>query len=454
MTKVFGRYGFLTLLACLVFSPIYAYSQDLGSSSGIFRSPNPTSKNTSSTSTKTTKPKTTAVTPKKNTPKPVIKTTAKKTRTTKTTKPRETVSTNTVKQTTIYNPQPQSNIVITVGNPTSGNFDELFEQSVEEGNTARDERDYLKAEAAYRRAQNLKAKDSRAVYGLGNIYADQQRWEESEKAYRQAILLEPDSSGAYVALSYVLTQPIAGSNLSDRYTEAEKTARKAIQLDAENAFAYDQLGVALELRGIISAETQNAYRRAIQIEPEFALAYAHLGRLLRRNGKAVESAEAYAKAIQYSTDVPTMILVADVMQSQQKFLESEQLLRRALSLDAKHPTALYMLGRALTIRNEFDEAEKVLKKSVEVSPNSFVSYTLLGSHYLRRARLDDAEKVLNKALTVVSSNERKRLAQEFESVGDAFMKIGKVKDAQRLYRQAMALDGSKTILTEKLAKFR
>ncbi len=454
MTKVFGRYGFLTLLAFLVFSPIYAYSQDLGSSSGIFRSPNPTSKNTSSTSTKTTKPKTTAVTVKKNTPKTVAKTTAKKTRTTKTNKPRQTVSKNAVKQTTVYNPQPQSNIVITVGNPTSGNFDELFEQAVEEGNTARDERDYLKAEAAYRRAQNLKSKDSRAIYGLGNIYADQQRWEESEKAYRQAILLEPDNSGAYVALSYVLTQPIVSNNLSDRYTEAEKTARKAIQLDAENAFAYDQLGVALELRGIISAETQNAYKRAIQIEPEFALAYAHLGRLLRRNGKANESAEAYAKAIQFSTDVPTMILVADVMQSQQKFLESEQLLRRALAVDSKNPTALNMLGRALTIRNEFDEAEKVLKRSVEVSPNSFVSYTLLGSHYLRRARLDDAEKVLNKALTVVSSNERKRLAQEFETVGDAFMKIGKVKDAGRLYRQAMALDSSKTILTEKLAKVR
>jgi superkiller protein 3 len=453
MTKVFGRYGFLLIFACLVFSPVYAYSQDLGSSSGIFRSPNPTSKNTS-TAPKTTKPKTSSAPVKKNTPKPAAKTTVKQTRSTKTTKPRETVSKTAVKQTTVYNPQPQSSIVITVGNPTSGNFDELFEQAVEEGNTARDERNYLKAEAAYRRAQNLKSKDSRAVYGLGNIYADQQRWEESEKAYRQAILLEPDSSGAYVALSYVLTQPIVSSNLSDRYAEAEKTARKAIQIDSENAFAYDQLGVALELRGIISAETQNAYKRAIQIEPEFALAYAHLGRLLRRNGKAVESTEAYSKAIQFSTDVPTMILVADVMQSQQKFLESEQLLRRALSLDAKHPTALYMLGRALTIRNEFNEAEKVLKKSVEVSPNSFVSYTLLGSLYLRRARLDDAEKVLNKALTVVSSNERKRLAQEFETVGDAFMKIGKARDAQRLYRQAMALDSTKTILTEKLAKVR
>lgn len=450
MTKVFGSYRCLILLACLVFSPIYIFGQDLGSSSGIFRSPNPPSKSSSSSSTKKTTPKPKTSTP--TTKKTVSKSTVNRTRTTKNTKIRETVSNTKTNQANVINPQPQSNIVITVGNPTSGNFDELFEQAVEEGNAARDERDYVKAESAYRRAQNLKSKDSRAIYGLGNIFADQQRWEEAEKAYRQAMLLEPDNVGAFIALSYVLTQPIVGSNLSERYTEAEKMARQAIQLDAGNAFAYDQLGVALELRGIISQETQNAYQKAIEIDPEFALAYAHLGRLLRRNGKAVESAEAYRKAIQFSTDVPTMILVADVMQSQQKFLESEQLLRRALTLDPKHPTALYLLGRALTTRFAFDEAEKVLKKSVEVSPNSFVSYTLLGSLYLRRAKLDDAENALNQALTVVSLNEKKRLAQEFEAVGDAFMKISKVQDARRLYRQAMALDSGKTILVEKLAK--
>jgi len=448
MSKVFGKFAFLFILSLCVCS--VSLAQDLGSSSGIFRSPNTTSKSNS------TKPKTTPAVKKntaKQTPKTVSKSTSKPTRTTqKSSVKRETVSKNAVKEPTIATPQPKENIVITVGNPTSGNFDELFEQSVEEGNTARDSRDYPKAEAAYRRALNIKPTDSRAVYGLGNIYADQQRWEEAEKSYRQAIALDPNESGAYIALSYVLTQPIIGSNLSDRYDEAEKMARKAIQMDSQNAFAYDQLGVALELRGIISDETRNAYNRAIQIEPEFAIAYAHLGRLLNRSGKTKESVEANRKAIQFSTDVPTMILVADVMQSQQKYFESEQLLRRALSIDAKNPTALYMLGRALTTRNEFDEAEKVLKKSVEVSPNSFVSYVLLSSLYLRRARFGEAEKILNKALTVVSQNERKRLAQEFESVGDALMKTGKMRDAQRMYRQAQALDSTKTVITEKLAK--
>ncbi len=147
-----------------------------------------------------------------------------------------------------------------------------------------------------------------------------------------------------------------------------------------------------------------------------------------------------------------MILVADVMQSQQKYIESEQLLRKALKEDERNPTALFLLGRALTTRGSYEEAEKILKKSAEVSPNSFVSYALLGSMSMRRQKYDDAEDYLMKAVRVVSPNEKKRLAQEFEAVGDGFLRVGKNKDAARVYRQAIALDKEKATLNDKLTK--
>jgi superkiller protein 3 len=287
---------------------------------------------------------------------------------------------------------------------------------------------------------------------LGNLYSDQQRWEEAEAAYRMAIEFEPNSPNAYIALSFVLTQPLVGMDLGGRYAEAEKMARQAISLDANNAVAFDQLGVALELNGEVGDETRNGYRKAIQLDPNFALAYAHLGRLLRRTGLNNESSAAYRKAIEMSQDVPTMIMVADVMQSQQRYMDSEELLRRALRQDPKNPTALFLLGRALTTRSSYEEAEKVLKKSAEISPSSFVSYSLLASLYARRDNFDDAEKYLMKAMKIVSPNENKRLAQDFEFVGDGYLRVGKNKDAARAYRQAMALDRQKVSLNEKLAK--
>ncbi len=166
---------------------------------------------------------------------------------------------------------------------------------------------------------------------------------------------------------------------------------------------------------------------------------------------APKSSAAYCTAIQLSTDVPTMILVADVMQSQQKYLESEQLLRQALRDDPKNPTALYSLGRALTIRGSYDEAESVLKKSANVSPNSFVYYVLLSSLYLRREDYNDAGKYLLKALSMFAE-QKKRLSQDFEAIGDGYLKAGKSKDAVRAYRQAINLDTGKAVLADKLAK--
>lgn len=455
------RYGFRLLAGGLILLPAAIYGQDLGSSTGLFRSPNPASKKNTTTAEKKASPKPAA---KKPASKPVAASEASRNISRKTNsksnKPVARASEPTAKTTktrpnskpATINASAPNNVVITVGKPAGGNFEELFEQAIDEGNIARDARNYTGAESAYRRALSLKSRDSRAIYGLGNIYSDQQRWEEAEKAYRQAIVLEPDSPEAHIALSFVLTQPVVNGNPSERYAEAEKAARRAILLDPKNAIAYDQLGVALELRGEIGVETETAYRRAIQLDPTFAPAYAHLGKLLRKTGKSQESLAAYKDAIRLSTDVPTMILVAEVMQSEQRYAESEQLLRRALREDPKNPTALFFLGRALTTRGNFDEAEKLLKTSVEVSPTSFVSYALLSSLYSRRGFYDRAEQTLMQALKVISPNEKKRLAVEFETIGDGLMRLGRKAEAARLYRQALALDREKADLTIKLDK--
>lgn len=338
------------------------------------------------------------------------------------------------------------------GEPVSAAAERLFESLIEDGNTARDARNYSAAEAAYKRAKAIKPRDSRAVYGLGNLYSDQQLWEAAEEAYRAALQIEPTFAITHVALSYVLTQPVAAPNLSERYEEAEKVARRAIQLAPSNALAFDQLGVALELRGLIGAETENAYRRAIQLDPTFAPAYAHLGRLLRRRGLSRESAAAYETAIKMSTDVSTMVLVAEVMQSEQRFAESEQLLRKALESDPRNPAALLLLGRALTTQQKYPDAERVLRTSLSVSPNAFRANSLLGTLYARQGKLELAENALLQALRFVSPLEKRSLSRQFETVADGYMKSGNPRSAERTYRQAVNLDTDNEALASKLAQ--
>ncbi|MBK6586864.1 MAG: tetratricopeptide repeat protein [Acidobacteria bacterium] len=332
------------------------------------------------------------------------------------------------------------------------NSDDRFEDLIESGNEARDDRNYSAAETSYKAARTLKPKDSRATYGLGNLYSDQQRWEEAENAYRSAIQLDPNNATSYVALSYVLTQPIAAPNLSERYEEAEKLAQKAIQLAPSNALAFDQFGVAQELRGLIGAETENAYRTAIKLRPSFAPAYAHLGRLLRRRGLTKESAAAYDDAVKRSNDVATMILVAEVMQSEQRYSESEKLLQSALNGDPRNPSAMLLLGRALTAQGKYDDAERVLRANLNISPNGFTANSLLGTLYTRQGKFEMAESSLTEALKTVSALEKRGLSQQFEAVGDGFIKAGNRQAAERSYRQAIALDNENQGLVSKLVK--
>lgn len=432
-----------TIAACIALVAISASAQDLGSANKLFGG----GTKAASTSKKPAN---------KPSSKPRSSSSSKKTESKKASSPaKSAASKKPVVKAEPSKPETKAVFAKTVPAVKLSAADrERFEDYIDEGNAARDDRNYGAAESAYKKANLLNPSDYRAVYGLGNLYSDQQRWGEAEASYRAAMKIQPSNAIVHIALSYVYAQPISAPDLFDRYADAERLARRAIQLDAKNPLAFDQLGVAMELRGLIGAETENAYRRAIQMDPTFAPAYAHLGRLLRRRGLAKESAEAYKKAVSLATDVATMILVAEVLQSEQRFADSESLLRSAIGGDPRNPTALVLLGRALTALGKYAEAEQTLVKSISVVPNAYVPNSLLGSLYWRQGKFDLAEKALMQAVRFVSPLEKRQLAQQFELIGDGYAKTGRPANAERSYRQAMALDAENRSVAAKLPKGR
>jgi tetratricopeptide (TPR) repeat protein len=335
-------------------------------------------------------------------------------------------------------------------------LEERVEDLLDEGNEARDARKYAESEQAYKSALQLKPGDWRASYGLGNVYTDQQRWEEAEKAYRQAVAANQLHSDAYIALSYVLVQPRAGGSNAKRFTDAETAARRAIQLQPSNAVAYDRLGVALEARAILNSDTEQAYRRAVELDPQFAVAYVHLARLLRKMNRASDAESYYTRATELARDAPTLVLIADALQSEQRYKEAEPLLKRALEADARNPNALFMLGRGMVAQRRYEEAEQYLKSAIEVSPRSFSPYYFLGSTYLRSDRFEDAERIYMRAAEFASVGDRKLLAGAFglSGVGDAYLKAGRATDAARVYQRALELDPANAEIQSKLADAR
>lgn len=327
---------------------------------------------------------------------------------------------------------------------------EKVETLLAEGNAARDSRAYPAAQAAYEKARQLFPQDPRAAIGLGSIFSDQQLWDQAEQQYRAALRFSQADPWVHIALSYVLSQPIVVEDLTGRYAESERLARRATELAPENALAFDRLGVALELRGLIGSETESAYLRAVEIDPEFAPAYAHLGRLMNRRGMLARAQSFYSTAISKATQPSTMVLVAEVLQSEQRFRESEGLLRQAIERDPHNHSALLLLSKALLTLERYSEAESLLRKSQERGANGFRTNMLLASLNLRRGNLPLAENALLQALRDVPSNERAILAEKFETIGDSYFRSGKLAEAERCLRQALTLDGQRASAAAKI----
>lgn len=338
--------------------------------------------------------------------------------------------------------------------PTTPTIEDRIEDLLDKGNQFRDARRYAEAEDAYKGILKLKPHDARAAYGLGNIYSDQQRWEEAEGAYRNAALWGPADVEALVALSVVLVQPRSGASNAKRFAEAESFARRAVQVQPNNAVAWDRLGVALQARGLFNNETEHAYRRAVELDPQFAVAYVHLARTLKRMGRHDEAAPLYDRASGLAKDAATLNLIAESLQAEQQWENSETVLKRALELDARNPTALLLMGRMLVVFKRYQEAESYLKGATEVSPRAFQPFNLLGRVYLALDRFEDAEITYERAAQFASAGDKKQLAGSFGfgGVGDGYMKAKKKPSAARAYRRGLELDPANKDLEEKLAK--
>ncbi len=328
-----------------------------------------------------------------------------------------------------------------------------YEESLDAGNIARDERRYTDAEKAYREGVQVKVKDFRAHYGLGNVYADQQRWEDAEKAYRDASVQDFNNVDINTALSFVLVKQKGNAK---KLADAEAAARRAITIDPNNAVAFDRLGVAIDLRGGSKADAEDAFRKSTELDPNFALAYAHLGRMQALNNKRKDSQNSYKRAVELAQDAPTFALIAEAYQSDQRYEESILFLQKALELDDKYPPALHLLGTAYVATRKYTEAESTLQRAIAASPKTFASHYLLGSLYQRMDRIEDAEGSYNRAAEVANASDKKQLAGAygFIGLGDAYLKAGRSKDAVRVYQKAQTLDPTNQEVKSKIAEAR
>lgn len=272
----------------------------------------------------------------------------------------------------------------------------------------------------------------------------------AETKYREIIKNSPDDLQAKLALSRILAVPVPVMDLADRYEEAMNLAKSVTEKEPANAAAFELFGVAREMLGLVSQETEAAYRTSIRLSPDRATTYAYLARLLRRNGNTVAAAEMDAAAATRAGGASSVAEIAEILQSEQRFPAAERLLKAATQIEPKNARVLNLLGRSQLANGEVADGIASLKASLGADLSNFDTYSRLASAYLRGSDIANSENILLRGSRFAHNYDKPVLARQFELLGDAYSKAGKENEARRSYKLALTYQPERETVIAKL----
>ena len=342
--------------------------------------------------------------------------------------------------------------------PPTATQDKELEATVtgllERGNTSREAKDYVAAEEAFLEAKRLSKGDARADWGLGNVYADQEKWKDAEEAYRQATYSKLDPE-LYLAFGFVLLQPREGVVSAKRLKEAERHLWTAALLEPENPEPFDLLYQALEKGRAGTTEMEAAYRRALKLNSHSFVTNLRLSQLLRTTGRRDEADKYLRKADDSARTPHELSTIAFVWESQLRYEKAERSLSLSAKLAPHDPSILYALGR-LQLMNKHDlAAVQSLLLAVQANPRGFEENYLLGVAQLRAGRLEEAKRVFDVVIPeFATTGDSLPLASALASVADAYALSGELREAIRLYERSLCFDPDDQETQERLSEVR
>jgi serine/threonine-protein kinase len=287
---------------------------------------------------------------------------------------------------------------------------------------------YREAEAAYRKALELKPDLAAASSNLGVALSSQQRYAEAEAAYRKALELKPDLAEAYIGLAYVHLR-------RGEHGEAEAACRKALELKPHLAEAYTNLSNAL-LGQERPGEAEAACRKALELKPDLAEAHNSLGSARMGQQRYAEAEAALRKAVALRPVCAEFYNnLGSALNRQKKYGEAEEALRKAVGLKPDLAEAHYHLGNALSERGRRREAVLAFQTAIDLKPDFAGAYFNLGNVELGQQKYAAAEAAYRKAVEIQPDH-----AEAHTNLGGALLSQGKQREAEATLRQAVRLN--------------
>jgi len=274
------------------------------------------------------------------------------------------------------------------------------------------------------------------------INAELKEFETAAALLNEVITAEHRQNEAYLQLGIIAELqelPIKARKLYEQVTPG--TGFQDAQLRIAQLYVNaDQFEAALK-----QLET------AIERQPKSALVLqVSIAELLSEQGQADRALAHLDKALEPDPEVvPLLYARAMIAETQDKFAQFEQDLRKILELDADNAAALNALGYTYANRNiHLDEARELVERAHEIAPDDAAILDSLGWTYYRLGDLSAAEDYLARAYDELKD------AEVAAHYGEVLWQLDKQRQAKKVWRKALQEHPKAQILQETLKRFK
>jgi predicted O-linked N-acetylglucosamine transferase (SPINDLY family) len=217
--------------------------------------------------------------------------------------------------------------------------------------------------------------------------------------------------------------------------EAERLYRIVLLAPLAPAIASFNLGLLCMGQGRL-VEAADAFRRAIAIEPGMVNAIINLGTTQLALGRPEEAVESYRRALSIQPENPMALgNLGKALQDLKRLDEAAAAYHAALALQPDNAEVLLNLGAALLERRIWAEAVAMTRRAIALRPDAAIAYANLGVGLLGLGEHAAAVSACRQAIALGSQG-----AAMACTLGGTLLELGEPVEARALCESAIAAD--------------
>lgn len=277
-------------------------------------------------------------------------------------------------------------MMLPVPQQEAGAMEPAAREQLNAGYMALNGKDLDAAQKAFVQASKLDPKSAAPLLGLAEVARLRNKPADVEKWLKQALAVAPQSADAQRGWG---RYQFAVGNLPN----AETALRKAVDLDPRAAISHLDLG-DLYMGGLKRPkEAAESYRRAVELKPDHAGAHNGLGMALAALGRTDEAVAEFEAAAKLAPENPLPLISLGRLYSAKKdYTKALEAYDRLSKVQPDFIPALLDRGDIFMVRHDPTQAAADYSRAVKLAPKDAAAQFKLGSAYHALGKLDDAAR--------------------------------------------------------------